>query len=75
MIAKIGIYRDPRKKKPWVVRWYGDYDPTTGKQKRYSKAFVLKGEAEAFQLQKGGEFSCGQRRDKPEKLTLENFCQ
>ena len=75
MITKIGVYRDPRKKRPWVVRWYGDYDPTTGKQKRYSKSFVLKRDAEAFQLQKGGEFSSGQRRDKSEKLTLKSFCR
>jgi len=75
MITKIGVYRDPRKKKPWIVRWYGDYDSATEKQKRYSKSFVLKREAEAFQLQKGSEFGQGQQRDKPEKLTLEIFCQ
>lgn len=33
MIAKIGLYRDPRRKKPWVVRWFGEYDPATGKQR------------------------------------------
>ncbi|MHC4105872.1 MAG: hypothetical protein ACYSR9_13095 [Planctomycetota bacterium] len=30
MIAKIGLYRDPRKEKQWVVRWYGEYDPNSG---------------------------------------------
>ena len=49
MITKIGLYRDPRKKKPWVVRWFGEYDPTTEKQRRYLKAFRLKTEAEEFQ--------------------------
>lgn len=75
MITKIGAYRDSRKKKPWVVRWYGDYDSATGKQKRYSKSFVLKRDAKAFQLQKGSEFNQGQRRDKAEKITLKSFCE
>ena len=57
MITKIGLYRDPRKKKPWVVRWYGDYDPAAGKRIRYSKSFTLKREAEAFQLQRVYVFS------------------
>ena len=48
MIQKIGLYHDPRKKRPWVVRWFGEYDPASGKQRRYSKAFRLKVEAEDF---------------------------
>ena len=75
MITKIGLYRDPRKKKPWVIRWYGDYDPATGKRRRYSKSFKIKKDAEAFQLQKGAEFQDGQRRDKPGKVTLKSFCK
>lgn len=75
MITKIGLYRDPRKKKPWVVRWYGDYDPAAGKRRRYSKSFKIKRDAEAFQLQKGTEFQDGQRRDKPGKVTLKSFCE
>lgn len=31
------------------VRWFGEYDPATGKQRRYSKSFRLKVEAEEFQ--------------------------
>jgi integrase len=75
MISKVGLYRNPRKKKPWVVRWYGDYEPDTGKQKRYSKSFKLKRDAEAFRLQKEVEFGQGHRRDKPEEITLEEFCK
>lgn len=74
MITKIGLYNDPRKKKPWVVRWYGEYDPTTGKQKRYSKSFKLKRDAEAFQSQQIVGFKEGQQRDKPEEITLKTFC-
>ena len=45
--TKITIDKDTRKgrKKPWLVRWYGQYDPT-GKQKRHCKSFLLKKEAE-----------------------------
>ena len=75
MITKIGLYHNPRKNKPWVVRWFGEYDPATGKQKRYSKSFKLKRDAEAFQLQKEVEFGQGQRRDKPEEITLKDFCR
>ena len=75
MISKVGLYRNPRKKKLWVVRWYGEYEPDTGKRKRYSKSFKLKRDAEAFRLQKEVEFDQGHRRDKPEEITLEKFCK
>ncbi len=75
MITKIGLYRNPRKKKTWVVRWFGEYDLATGKQKRYSKSFKKKRDAEAFKLQKEVEFGEGQRRDKPEEITLKDFCR
>ena len=75
MITKIGLYRDPRKKKPWVIRWFGEYYPATGKQKRYSKSFVLKRDAEAFQSGLATDFRKGQQRDKPEEIALGNFCE
>jgi len=75
MITKIGLYRDPRKTKKWVVRWFGEYDPATGKQKRYSKSFELKRDAEAFQSQLAMAFKEGQQRDKPEEVTLRDFCE
>jgi integrase len=75
MVTKIGVYRDPRKKKPWVVRWYGEYDPATGKQRRYSKSFRLKAEAEEFQAAKRQEVNEGTRRDKMPDATLGSFCR
>ncbi|MBC8469015.1 MAG: site-specific integrase [Planctomycetes bacterium] len=75
MISKVGLYRNLRNKKLWVVRWYGEYEPATGKRKRYSKSFKLKGDAEAFRLQKEVEFDQGHRRDKPKEITLEEFCK
>ncbi len=26
--TKVSLGRDPRKERPWVVRWFGEYDPT-----------------------------------------------
>jgi len=32
MTQKMGVYKDGRNKhRPWVCRWYGDYDPATGR--------------------------------------------
>ena len=39
MITKIGLYKDPRKQRPRVIGWFGEYEPNTGKQRRYSKSF------------------------------------
>jgi integrase len=76
MTNKIGIYKDVRNKgKPWVCRWYGEYDPATGKQKRYTKSFRLKVEAEAFRAERAEAFRKGQQRDKPEEVTVKDFCK
>jgi len=75
MVRKIGIYKDPRNKlRPWVVRWFGEYDPSTGKQSRYTKSFKLKTEAEEFVAGKTTDFKRGQKRDRPDEITLKNFC-
>lgn len=74
MIRKIGIYEDSRKKLPWVVRWYGVPDITTGKKKRYCKSFKTKQEAERFQAEQFLAFDDGEPRDKAEGITLAQFC-
>ncbi len=63
MITKIGLYKDKRKQRPWVVRWFGEYDPNTGKQRRYSKSFRLKVNAEEFQAVKKQDIGQGTPRD------------
>ena len=72
---KVIIVKDTRsiRKKPWIVRWYGEYDPTTGKQKRYSKSFRTRAQAEHFQGQKQGEFDQGDLRD-PQNISLGELC-
>ena len=76
MSKKLSISCDKRnKKKPWVVRWSGDLNFDTGKQRRYAKGFRLKVEAERFAAQKTIEFSQGQTRDKTPDVTLSSFCR
>ena len=75
MITKISLYRDPRKTLSWVVRWYGELDPATGKQRRYSRAFKLKRDAEDFQADKQKEFREGGRRDRPDDVSIDKFCR
>lgn len=75
MNSKISIGCDKRsKKKPWVCRWSGEYNPDTGKSKRYAKGFKLKVDAENFAAQKTVEFSHGGRRDEPKDISIGRFC-
>jgi integrase len=71
---RVGVYYDPRKKHPWIVRWFGEFEPTTAERHRYSKGFRLKRDAERFQAEKQAEFEKGALRDKPREVTLGEFC-
>ena len=74
MVKKIGLYKDSRNKhKPWVVRWFGEYDPATGKEKRHTRSFRLKVEAEAFKSVKESEFAKGSPRDGAPEVALGKF--
>jgi len=73
MSNKIGIYRHNTPKGiKWRVRWYGNYDPNTEKQRRYSKTFARKTDAERFKKQKEKDFDNGIRRD-PSNETLKEY--
>lgn len=73
MKSNISIYKDVRRKKPWVVRWKGNINPATGRQKFYSKAFRTKNEAEDFKAKKHREFVKGSPRDGQKNITLGSF--
>lgn len=74
--TKVGLARDHRKKfRPWVVRWFGEYDPASGKRRRYAKSFRLRRHAEQFQTEKQAEFDKGGQRDRPVDITLGEFCK
>ena len=76
MEQKICIVKDnrPNRKKTWLARWWGEYDPRTGKQRRYSKSFTLKKDAELFAEEKEAEFKAGLPRDQRD-ITLRQLCQ
>ena len=68
---KIGLYKCG---KQWRVRWFGEYEPKTEKQKRYSKTFDRKADAEKFREEKKKEFGQGVRRD-PSNESLKDYCE
>jgi integrase len=74
MITKVGIYYDPRKDRPHIVRWFGEPD-LDGRQKRYSKSFDRKRDAEAFRAEKMTSFQKGEHRDRPKEISLKDFCE
>jgi integrase len=71
----ISIQKDDRniRKKPYLVRWSGEFNPHTGKQKRYSKSFEKRTYAERFAQRKKDEFEAGMSRDEVH-ITLEHLC-
>jgi integrase len=73
MTEKVGLYRCRNgTQTQWRVRWYGRYDPNTGRPKRYSRTFKLKKDAERFQKQKQNELDKGTPRD-PSNETLKEY--
>ena len=74
--TKISLSKDSRKVrgKPWLVRWYGRYEPAIEKQRHYCKSFALKKEAERFVEQLQNEFESGMPRD-PQDISLEELCE
>ena len=72
---KISIQKDtrPNRTKPYLVRWTVEYNPHTGKQKRYSKSFAKRKNAEYFCQQKQDELGSGLSRDEV-NITLKELC-
>ena len=62
-----------RKNKPWIVRWWGEYDPRTDEQKRYSKSFSKKKRAERFMKEKKDDFEAGMSVEH-DNTTLAQMC-
>jgi len=72
---KVTLHRDNRlgRANTWLVRWHGDFNPNTGKQRRYCKGFRTKKQAENFQTQKQSELDNGDIRDL-QKITIQELC-
>ena len=73
--TKVGLYHYANRKLSWLVRWYGEIEPSTGRPKRYSKSFRTRRQAEDFKAEKTHEFKEGIRRDRPEEVTLGRLCE
>jgi integrase len=71
MTKKIGLYKSKGK---WSVRWFGRYDPATGKTKRYSKTFERKADAVKYQEKMKAEFGQGVERD-PSNTRLKEYME
>lgn len=75
MTEKVGLYKTRcGTETRWKVRWYGRYDPHVGKQKRYSKTFSRKVDAEQFRKDKESEFDGGAQRD-PSGATIKEYAE
>lgn len=75
MTEKVGLYRCRNgTQTQWRVRWYGQYTPGSGKQKRYSKTFSRKMDAETFREAKAVELKNGAPRDLSTE-TLGEYCR
>ena len=72
MNVTVSLLHEPTRKLPWVVRWYGDPAPDTGKQKRYGRAFKYCHEAKAFEAEKRAAHNRGEPRD-PVNVTLDEL--
>ena len=72
---KITTVKDKRlnRKKPWIVRWYAEYDPMTDTQKRHSKSFAKRKHAEQFVKQLENDHEQG-ISFQHQKITLEEMC-
>jgi len=70
---RVGVYRDKKRELEWLVRWYGEINPETGKPRRYSKSFRTKVEADDFKAVKQGEIKKTGRRDRPTDETLKKL--
>jgi len=74
-IFKIYLEKDSRpiRKKPYIVRWVGEFDPTKGKAKCYCKSFDKRKDADNFIDQLKDDFNAGMPRDQHD-ISLNDLC-
>ncbi len=70
MKTAVGLRNESKRKLPWLVYWWGDPDPDTGQQRKYSQSFKYKADAKAFHAVKQAELDAGGPRDRPAEVTL-----
>ena len=74
-VSKVLLLHDKRKSKPWIVRYYGEFDPAKGTQRRHGKSFERKKDAERFRAKLLRQFDLVAPRDPPAEVTLGTFCK
>ena len=70
MKTRVGISHEPKRKRPWLVYWFGEPDPETCRQRKHTKCFRYNREARSFQATKQAELDQGGPRDRPADVTL-----
>ena len=70
MKTRVGISHEPKRKRPWLVYWFGEPDPETCRQRKHAKCFRHSREARSFQATKQVELDQGGPRDGPADVTL-----
>ena len=73
MLTTVQLLYEPKRRKPWVVRWHGEPDAETGRQRRHGRAFQYKRDAAAFQAEKQHEVANEGPRDRAEDVTLQRL--
>jgi len=66
--------KNPKRKKSWLVRWPGEFNPQTGKAKRPCKGFYRRIEAQSYADEKQRELDSGLRPENS-TITLQDFTQ
>ena len=70
-IQKVSIIKEKRNTgRPWVVRWYGEFNFDTGEKPRFAKSFRTKKEAEFFAIEKNIEIGYGYENKKNQKIDV-----
>lgn len=57
MKTSVSIYHESHRKNPWLVCWWGFPDDNTGKQKKHTKSFRYRRDAQDFRGEKQAELS------------------
>ncbi len=70
MKTKVGLSHEPKRKLRWLVYWWGEPAPDTGKQQKHSKSFRYNREAREFQAAKQAAYDRGEPRSLPADVTL-----
>ena len=70
MITAVGLYHEPKRKRPWLVCWWDPPDLQGGKQRKRSKSFKYRSEARSFQRVKQDEIEQGDGVRAVRDLTL-----